>query len=48
VAPWKTKSPTLAVFEVDVDVKRLERTKRVAGRTLKAIGTGYFIQINPR
>jgi CRISPR/Cas system-associated exonuclease Cas4 (RecB family) len=38
----KTKSPTVELFKVDADRKRLERTKRVAGRTLDAIATGVF------
>ncbi len=38
----KTKSPTLELFKIDADPQRLERTKRVAGRTLDAISTGVF------
>ncbi len=38
----KTKSPSLQVFEIDADPKRVERTKRVARRTLDAIASGVF------
>ncbi len=38
----KTKSPTVELFQIDVDPKRMDRTKRVAGRTLDAIAAGIF------
>ncbi len=38
----KTKSPTVELFQIDADAKRIERTKQVASRTLDAIDTGVF------
>jgi putative RecB family exonuclease len=38
----KTKSPSLELFVVTPDGRRLERTKQVASRTLDAIDTGVF------
>ena len=38
----KTKSPTVELFQIDADEKRIERTKQVASRTLDAIEAGVF------
>ncbi len=38
----KTKAPTVELFQIGVDEKRIERTKHVASRTLDAIDTGIF------
>jgi CRISPR/Cas system-associated exonuclease Cas4 (RecB family) len=38
----KTKSPTVELFQIGADKKRIERTKQVASRTLDAIDTGVF------
>ncbi len=38
----KTKSPTVDLFQIDADEKRIRRTKQIASCTLDAIEAGIF------